>query len=143
MEGGTFLATGSTGAGLRVGADSKGRTLQNAGQILSVRAHGVDAGFTVVSDFVTLYDSGVISGAQGAFIAGTGTVRITNRGTMAGDVIKGVSEDLFDTRGDNLAGAIPLSAGRSATIFRAVAETIRFWALKVTASSPAAPERAT
>jgi Ca2+-binding RTX toxin-like protein len=117
LPGGTITANGATAAGVRVGFNGDfggdGTVVTNAGTIISANAWGVD--FSGLHRFETarLINTGTLQGAFGAFIGNGADERMTNRGTMIGDVDMGEGNDTLDGRGGTFIGNILAGDGNN------------------------------
>jgi Ca2+-binding RTX toxin-like protein len=114
LEGGVITAVGNEGAGVRFGtvltpfvASSE---FVNAGEVTSVDWWGVDYGEASASS-LTLVNSGVIRGDEGAFRGHPGTDTVYNSGLMVGPVSLGGGDDRFQNIGGTVMGFLSCGDG--------------------------------
>ncbi len=106
LAGGVITAAGTEGAGVRLGAAANGSSISNDGVITATTWFGVDFSALGVTEFGRLVNTGIIRGVQGAFNGNDTADVVVNRGTMIGQILLGVGDDLYDGRGGRTAGEV-------------------------------------
>ncbi len=117
LAGGSIVATGTEGAGVRLGTSDPtvpysvtGSRVVNAGEVSALLWWGVDYG-DAQAGTLTLENSGVIRGGTGAFRGHAGVDLVTNSGRMEGDADLGAGADRFLNPGGTVLGDVILGAG--------------------------------
>lgn len=117
--GGEISAISSEGAGVRFGQAAGGSRLFNAGTITSALDFGVSlASVNALEAQITVFNSGTISGGDGAYIGSDNDDQLVNRGLMVGDVMMGAGNDRLDARWGSIEGNVDLGAGNDLYIGR-------------------------
>ncbi len=99
--------------GLVLGTENGTSTIVNSGILSGTQGYGIagDVGPTDTAGLIQITNTGVISGGAGAIFAARDQVRITNSGTIQGNVILGEANDSYDGRNGVLQGELQLNGG--------------------------------
>jgi hypothetical protein len=111
LEGGRLIAHGDNKAAVVLLGDTDGAVVINRGTIDSASGAGIVADSAPAGTYVSIFNTGTISGLDLAIDGNAGNERVTNRGSLIGGVDLGSGTDVVDNRFGTVAGDVILSDG--------------------------------